>query len=124
TSKAEWKIHGYYSTWLLGDRGYALRSFLLSPLANPTTAGERLYNESHIRTRNVVERTFGCWKLATAVLHNICRKMNEEQPPDIVDINEEIDMVHETGTNHEDTSSTRREFISSYFDRLADNHII
>ncbi|CAG4939160.1 unnamed protein product [Colias eurytheme] len=48
--------------WLLGDRGYALRSFLLTPLANPTTAGEHMYNESQIRTRNVVERTFGCWK--------------------------------------------------------------
>lgn len=47
---------------LLGDRGYALNKYLLAPLVGSQTPAKRLYNESHIRTRNVVERAFGVWK--------------------------------------------------------------
>ncbi|XP_066593366.1 putative nuclease HARBI1 [Prorops nasuta] len=81
---------------LLGDRGYANHRYLITPLANPTTPAEILYNEAHIRTRNMVERCFGIWGrtfavltigsrfttpertinviLATAVLYNIIRR--------------------------------------------------
>lgn len=69
-----------------------------------------LYKEAHISTRNVIERCFGVWKrrfpvlayglrlkldtilqviVATAVLHNIARNMNEEEPPLPEDINED-----------------------------------
>ncbi|KAK9693083.1 DDE superfamily endonuclease [Popillia japonica] len=47
---------------LLGGSGYALSPYLMTPILNPNTHGEQLYNESHIRTRNVVERLFGVWK--------------------------------------------------------------
>lgn len=82
---------------MLGDRGYACTSYLLTPLANPGTPGERRYNKAHIKTRNCVERCFGVWKsrfpclqyvlrnrvqrsvviiTATAILHNIAVRRN------------------------------------------------
>nr|CAI5826157.1 unnamed protein product [Callosobruchus analis] len=44
-----------------GDSGYAQKRYMLTPLANPITRGQTLYNEAHIRRRNVVERTI--WHL-------------------------------------------------------------
>ncbi|XP_018314287.1 putative nuclease HARBI1 isoform X3 [Mycetomoellerius zeteki] len=77
---------------LLGDSGYACSNFLFTPLLETHNRAEELYNESQIRTRNVIERCIGVWKrrfaalafglrlhpltaqaviVATAVLHNI-----------------------------------------------------
>ncbi|KAL7381456.1 hypothetical protein ABVT39_005720 [Epinephelus coioides] len=48
--------------WFVGDSAYPLHSFLLTPVLNPTTAGKIRYNEAHICTPNIVERTFGILK--------------------------------------------------------------
>ncbi|KOB71739.1 Uncharacterized protein OBRU01_13271, partial [Operophtera brumata] len=78
-------------------------SYMMTPLADgsATTRGQLLYQESQIKTRNVVERAFGIWKrrfpilsrgisihlhrvpgiiVATAVLHNIAILQNEDIP--------------------------------------------
>lgn len=86
---------------LVGDSGYGIQSYLITPLRNPQTAAEHLFNESQIRTRNPVERLFGVWKrrfpilslgirmhiekveaivVAVGVLHNIARTFRDEEP--------------------------------------------
>jgi hypothetical protein len=87
-------------------------NFSLKPLLRRTTPAKQLYNESHIRTRNVVERCFGVLKrrfpilaygcrlqinkiliimVATSVLHNICLEANDiDAPPAPEEINDKI----------------------------------
>lgn len=47
---------------LLGDSGYALKTYLLTPVPNPSDAHEEAYNYAHAATRNTVERAFGVLK--------------------------------------------------------------
>lgn len=86
---------------LLGDGGYKVRNYLLTPFRNPGTPAEAMYNDSLTRTRNSVERSYGVWKrrfpilatginvnvassqsviVATAVLHNIACQFGEQTP--------------------------------------------
>ena len=84
--------------WLLGDRGYSIQPYLMTPLRpeSVTTFSQSTYQKAHTKTRNTIERAFGLWKTrfhcldwsggalqyqanhcctiitATAVLHNMC----------------------------------------------------
>ena len=53
---------------LLGDSGYSCKPWLLIPKLNPQTRAERAYR-AHIKTRNVIERGFGVWKMRFRCLH-------------------------------------------------------
>nr|XP_034339477.1 putative nuclease HARBI1 [Crassostrea gigas] len=48
--------------WLLGDSGYPLRPWLMTPFLTPQAGQQDKYNASHIKTRNCVERAFGVLK--------------------------------------------------------------
>ena len=84
---------------LLGDSGYALSSYLLTPHDNPGTRQERRFNSSQKCARSSVERSFGllkrrfpalkfglrvdplkaCQMIGTCfILHNIAIMLNEE----------------------------------------------
>ncbi|XP_023312753.1 putative nuclease HARBI1 [Anoplophora glabripennis] len=96
---------------LLGDNGYPLRPFLMTPLLNPETQADQRYNNSHKATRNCIERTFGILKrrfpalslglrtkintsltiiVAIVVLHNIARLTKDEDPPEDADLHNSL----------------------------------
>lgn len=52
------------SCWLLGDSGYPLQPYLMTPIANaaPNTP-EANYNAAHSSARNVIERAIGLLKM-------------------------------------------------------------
>ncbi|KAK5647992.1 hypothetical protein RI129_002884 [Pyrocoelia pectoralis] len=99
-------------TYLLGDSGYPLEPWLLTPIANPAINNEREYNRRHKLIRNVIERTNGvlkqrfrsCLKHRTlhypseraakiiysaAILHNLCiENGNNENVDEDVDVAE------------------------------------
>lgn len=53
---------GDKNSWILGDSGYPLQPWLLTPYANPVSAQQIKFNEKHISTRNVIERCNGVLK--------------------------------------------------------------
>ena len=93
------------NSWLLGDAGYALSDWLLTPYQNPNGQPQERYNAAHKRARCAVERCIGIWKMrwrcltkvimfqpdraskimaACAALHNLAIRER-------VDLGEEID---------------------------------
>ncbi|KAM3876289.1 putative nuclease HARBI1 [Diretmus argenteus] len=95
----------YGRTIFLGDSGYPLRSYLITPVTNPASPAEERFNEGHIHTRTHVEQVFGRWKarfrcihrssgglhlsphkacqviVVTAMLHNIAVRAGADEPP-------------------------------------------
>ncbi|KAF9787681.1 hypothetical protein SFRURICE_020248 [Spodoptera frugiperda] len=95
------------SVWLLGDSGYALRRYMMTPIVNTSPGSpEASYTYLHTKTRNIVERTIGLLKArfrcllvhrvlhyspivaasivnACTVLHNICVRGNVVEIPEL-----------------------------------------
>ncbi|XP_066596923.1 putative nuclease HARBI1 [Prorops nasuta] len=121
---------------ILGDRGYPNQRYLITPLANPTTPAEVLFNEAHIRTRCMVERCFGSWGrmfpvssgkygtrfqtpertinviLASAILYNITRR-DKRKIPQGLEPYLNIPETHEAPCTDD-----RQHLIEEYFSRL------
>ncbi|XP_047523577.1 putative nuclease HARBI1 [Pieris napi] len=130
-------INGEFGNLLIvGDKGYENTSYLLTPLQNPTTPAAHLYNESQIRSRNVVERTYGVWKnrfpilskkillhvsrvqaviVACAVLHNIAIDMRDEHFELLQQVDEPADDIDQSAIDNVGNASVRSNLISDYF---------
>ncbi|KAK3887577.1 hypothetical protein Pcinc_008283 [Petrolisthes cinctipes] len=54
---------------LLGDSGYPLEPFLMTPVTNPTNEAEELYYRALVRTRVIVELTLGVVKNRFRCIH-------------------------------------------------------
>lgn len=133
---------------LVGDSGYPIKKYLITPLLNPQSPAEHLFNESQICTRNPVERSYGVWKrrfpvlalgirlkldrveaiiIATAVLHNIACEMNDTLPPVNHDHEDAIEFINNV-PNDEGiqvvggiNNVTRHHLIHGYFQGLLNN---
>lgn len=101
-------MSGKWSNGLVvADSGYANSQYVVTPFINPGNHIEELYNESIIRTRNPVERSYGVLKrrfpvlsfglrlnlpttqaviVACCVLHNIACDNNDINPPNFSDM--------------------------------------
>ncbi|XP_053968047.1 uncharacterized protein LOC128869503 [Anastrepha ludens] len=59
---------GNHNLFLIGDSGYPLEPWLMTPLTNqPEGTPKFLYNEALCKARNPVERLFGVPSVSTAV---------------------------------------------------------
>lgn len=98
--KTLFEMSAFNDGLLFADSAYPNLPYIITPLQNPTTAAEHIYNEAQIRSRSVIERFFGIWKrefavlsigtrfctvertlpiiVATAVLHNIIQQGIEQ----------------------------------------------
>ncbi|KAF0703332.1 putative nuclease HARBI1 [Aphis craccivora] len=132
---------GVIKGYLLGDGGYEVKPYLMTPLLNPTTRSQQLYNESHIRTRNVIERCFGVMKrrfpvlskgltvdlkntqaiiVACAVLHNVCIEMHDILPDDeLMEENNRNNDVNHRDDHNVNLAGTRGR---QQRDRLVNDH--
>jgi hypothetical protein len=72
--KCNYTIHlhvsGEYQGLLLGDSGYALKPYLITPLLNPANPQEERFNRAQMRSRVVIEQTFGILKRRFTCLHD------------------------------------------------------
>ena len=70
-------LNGHFGSILLGDEGYGITSFLMTPYKHPQNQGERKFNKTHCSNRVVIEQAFGQLKRRFPILHyGICLKLS------------------------------------------------
>ncbi|XP_060845695.1 putative nuclease HARBI1 [Rhopalosiphum padi] len=122
--------HNYSDYFLLGDSGYPLRPWLLTPIAQPRTAAEENYNKNQMYVRSVIERCNGVLKMrfrcllkdrvlhhkpekATAiinaciVLHNMCIEYNISEVMDETIDEFDLGMYHNQEPLYEHVNDNR-----------------
>ncbi|XP_061576547.1 putative nuclease HARBI1 [Cololabis saira] len=132
-------------SFLLGDSGYPLHSYLVTPVTNPATPAEERFNEAHTDTRTHIEWMFGRWKsrfrcihrssggmrlspaksrgviVVTAMLHNMAVRAGADEPPpldkdeDSEDDDAQPPVPDARAALHQAGVQTRQELIDLFF---------
>lgn len=118
--KQRFEAGEFNNSVLLGDGGYKLQTYLMTPFRAPSNNDESRYNRTQILVRNTVERKYGVWKkrfpclvfglrckietamtvvIACAVVHNLCIGNNDILP--------DISHVLENAVNEANSGSDR-----------------
>nr|CAI5840540.1 unnamed protein product [Callosobruchus analis] len=141
--KGRFEADQFDNCLLIGDSGYPVKKYLMTPLRNPSTRAQQLYNDALVKTRNSIERQIGLWKrrfpvmayglrlhmdgikaaiVATTVLHNIAREMNEPTPPmpDGIDLSElnyliETENVNTEAMENVNTNWVQNQIVNTHF---------
>ena len=127
--------------WLLGDSGYPLLTYLMTPVLRPAGTADERYNKAQRATRNTVERAIGVWKMrfrclhktggclqsppetcskiimACAVLHNICIDNRLPQEEDSADDSDDDDMSTQPSMQQSNGAKSRARLIQQRFAR-------
>jgi len=139
--KHRWETGEFENNFLLG-KGYASSKYMMTPIKNPTTEAEKLYNESQIPACNTVSRCFEVWKqrfpvlsygmrinidtakvliVACAVLHNIAIQEKDPLPPAPIDQEFPFDSLEDDEEFDEEVHIVdglhRNNLICKYFER-------
>ncbi|XP_050339499.1 putative nuclease HARBI1 [Bactrocera neohumeralis] len=105
---------------VIADSGYENNHFVITPLMHVNTSAENLFNESLIRTRNCIERSYGVWKL----LRNICCNNRDIMAPPLSNEIEDVvnNMINipnnRNAESHTINNVTRKCLIDNYFSLL------
>ena len=95
------------NSWLLGDSGYGLSDWLLTPYANPNGDPQERYNAAHKKARCLVERCIGIWKMrwrcltkpilfrpdTASRIMSACAALHNHAIKHRIDLNEAIDVA-------------------------------
>ncbi|XP_054774690.1 putative nuclease HARBI1 [Lytechinus pictus] len=121
---------------LLGDSGYKLEPWLLTPVRVPQNEADQAYNRAHCKTRVLIEQLNGQIKskfrclngqgismvperagriiIACCILHNLSKQMNEPEDNHDIDI-EEVDQPAVQEANNPAGLAMRQNIIQTYF---------
>lgn len=77
-------MRSHHGGLLLGDEGYGIAPWLLTPYSDPAEPAERTFNKEHSKERVIIERCFGQVKRRFLILHGRVRLRLSKVPSVIV----------------------------------------
>jgi len=131
--------------WIIGDSGYPLEPWMLTPYGSTSSRPQRDFNTAHKKTRQIMERTIGLWKgvfrrldktggvmiyrpakvcriiMAAGILHNMRRKLRlpeDEEfdlPPNLIDADDNLEANSSDQAYHIAGIQCREDITNNFF---------